>query len=180
MLKRTRDTKGAYLRGIYSRFMAERAKLGLADTPVSLNEVYEFAANHQLWTPPRYDVKKQFRKDMAQALRDGYFTDERGRNVRRYHAAKRLHCDEFGVVVQEVLWGDMLSEPPPERDHMEIALKGRREQIVGDCYQLKIDVSYYNENHAADHPIPMLWDFTNDLEDRDQPTEYNSEPAGDI
>jgi hypothetical protein len=153
--------------------------MGLGDKPVALDEVYDFAARHHLWAPPPYDVKKQFRKDMAKALRDGYFLDDRGRPVRRYHAAKRVHCDAFGVYVQQMLWADMLSDPPPQRDHMEVALKGRREQIVGDCYQLKIDVEYYNDKHSPDAPIRMLWDFTNDMNDREQPTEYNPEPAAD-
>ncbi len=151
----------------------------MGDKPVSLNDVYEFAARRRLWAPPKIDVRQRFRKDMAHALRGGYFPDDRGRSVRRYHAAKHVHCDEFGVVVQEVFWADMLSSPPPPRDHMEVALKGRREQIVGDCYQLKVDVEYYNGGHASDNPIQMVWDFTYDLEDRDQPTDYNPEPADD-
>lgn len=179
MRRQIRDTKGAHLRGIYTKFMAERERLGLGDKPVGLDEVYDFAAKQRLWVPPRYDVKRQFRADMAKALREGYFTDDRGRNVRRYHAAKTIHCDEFGVYVQGVLWADMLSDPPPRRDHMETALKQRREQVVGDCQQLKTDVSYYNEKHSPDAPIRMLWDFTNDLNEREQPTEYNPEPAGD-
>jgi hypothetical protein len=178
-MRRTRDTKGAHLRGIYSKFMAERERLGLGDKPVSLEEVYDFASRNQLWSPPKYDVKTQFRKDLAKALREGYFTDDRGQTVRRYHAAKRRYVDEFGVYVQQVLWADMLSDPPPQRDHMETALKGRREQIVGDCHQLKIDVDYYNGHHSADAPIRMLWDFTVDLDEREQPTEYNPDPADD-
>lgn len=111
--------------------------------------------------------------------REGYFEDDRGRNVRRYHAAKHVHIDEFGVTVPCMLWADMLTNPPPERDHMEAALKVRREQIVGDCFQLKVDVEYYNRKHSPDEPITMLWDFTNDVAERDQPTEYNPEPASD-
>jgi hypothetical protein len=46
---------------------------------------------------------------------------------------------------------------------MEIAFRQRREQIVADCAQLKIDVDSYNENRKPESPIQMVFDFTDDL-----------------
>lgn len=51
---------------------------------------------------------------------------------------------------------------------MERAFKGRRNQIVGDCVQLGTDVDSYNENVCLDDPIPMLWDFTDDVTESKQ------------
>jgi len=48
---------------------------------------------------------------------------------------------------------------------MELAFRQRRIQIVGDCRQLKNDVDSYNESHEKVPPIPMLFDFTDDLEE---------------
>jgi hypothetical protein len=161
------------MRSIYAQFMDERAQAGQADKPVKLDEVYSWAAQRDLWKPPKIDPSQRFRRDMARALREDYFKDAKGRNIRRYHAAKYLHVDGFGVAVQEVFWADMLSEPPPPRDHMEVALKQRREQVVGDCYQLKNDVEFYNARKPPKEPIRMLWDFTDDLAERDMPTDYD-------
>jgi hypothetical protein len=46
---------------------------------------------------------------------------------------------------------------------MEIAFRQRRQQIVGDCRQLKTDLDSYNENYNAGESLQMVFDFTNDL-----------------
>jgi hypothetical protein len=46
---------------------------------------------------------------------------------------------------------------------MGIAFQQRRQQIVGDCRQLKSDVDSYNENRNPSSPIQMVFDFTLDL-----------------
>ena len=51
------------------------------------------------------------------------------------------------------------------RKHMEIAFQQRRQQIVGDCGQLKRDVDYFNETHPNTAPIQMVFDFTEDVEE---------------
>jgi hypothetical protein len=53
---------------------------------------------------------------------------------------------------------------------MEIAFQQRRQQILGDCRQLKTDVDSYNDNYNSGSaaPIckwyltsPMIWQKTN-------------------
>jgi hypothetical protein len=51
------------------------------------------------------------------------------------------------------------------REHMEVAFQQRRQQIVGDCRQLKWDVDSYNQNHNAGEELQMVFDFTLDLEE---------------
>jgi hypothetical protein len=46
---------------------------------------------------------------------------------------------------------------------MEVAFQQRRQQIVGDCRQLKADLDSYNENYNLGESLQMVFDFTNDL-----------------
>ena len=48
---------------------------------------------------------------------------------------------------------------------MERAFAQRRQQIVGDCLQLRIDVDVYNDNHPDERPIQLVLDFTRDVEE---------------
>jgi hypothetical protein len=84
-------------------------------------------------------------------MREEYIVDVQGRRVRAKHAAR---------VEQAVFWADIRTAP---REHMEIAFRQRRQQILGDCHQLKDDVDSYNENQGTGAPIQMVFDFTNDL-----------------
>jgi len=58
------------------------------------------------------------------------------------------------------------------REHMEVAFQQRRNQIVGDCRQLKRDVDSYNENNHDGTWIQMVFDFRQDLAELEQPTDY--------
>src|SRR6266478_1070135 len=60
------------------------------------------------------------------------------------------------------LWQDIRSG---DRVHMEVALKQRRQQIVGDCKQLKSDVDSFNQNYNPGKQIEMVFDFRRDLEE---------------
>lgn len=57
-------------------------------------------------------------------------------------------------------WGDMRSAP---RQHMQPAFQQRRQQIVGDCRQLKTDVDSYNDNYNMGELIQLSLDFTRDV-----------------
>ena len=60
----------------------------------------------------------------------------------------------------EDAWGDARTAP---RQFMEVAFQNRRQQIVGDCRQLKLDVDSFNENRNPDRPIQLVLDFTDDV-----------------
>ena len=62
--------------------------------------------------------------------------------------------------VQSTLWDDIRTADP---SHMRIAFQQRRQQIVGDCKQLKTDVDSYNENGNPDEPIQLELNFTQDI-----------------
>ncbi|HZZ81470.1 MAG TPA: hypothetical protein VFE62_23410 [Gemmataceae bacterium] len=172
------ETYGAKLRRIYTQFIEHREHQGITNSPVNLNDVYQYACSIG-WQEPQSDPKQRFRKDMARALREDHFTDFKGRVVRRYHARKCVYIDSEGAYVQEVLWDDMLNDPTPVREHMEASFTQRRNQAAGELHQLKNDVDHYNDRNPGQSPILMLWDFTGDMNEQDQPTEYCVPPIAD-
>ena len=88
-------------------------------------------------------------------MREEYITDPQGRRIRAKHAAKRERDGRQGV-----FWEDMRTA---SHEHMEVAFQQRRQQIVGDCRQLKADLDSYNENYNLGESLQMVFDFTNDL-----------------
>ena len=103
------------------------------------------------WEPRTSDLISRCAEDLAEALRQEYRTDRRGRRYRANHAVRSR---------QGTLWADIDVAPRP---HMEKAFAQRRKQIVGDCVQLKTDVDVYNDKRSENEPIPLVLDFTDDV-----------------
>ncbi len=66
------------------------------------------------------------------------------------------------------LWADMDDEKAP-RSHFVKSFGQRRQQIVGDCFQLKTDVDVYNGKNQDKDPIQVPLDFTLDVEELQLP-----------
>ena len=88
-------------------------------------------------------------------MREKYYTDAQGREVRTKHAARTTRDG-----IQMMLWDDIRTA---DAAHMHIAFQQRRQQIVGDCKQLKTDVDSYNENRSPVEPIQLILNFTADV-----------------
>ena len=125
--------------------------------PTTTHEIAKWAIANRLWEPQISTVVDQCAKQLAYAMREEHFTDPQGRVVRAKHVAKITKNGK-----QLALWEDIRLA---SRQHMAIALQQRRQQIVGDCRQLKIDMDSYNENYNPSKPIQMIFDFTYDLEE---------------
>lgn len=98
---------------------------------------------------------KKCAEELSDAMREEYATDPQGRRVRVKHVAR------YGEGQAQIpLWADIRTAT---RAHMEIAFQQRRQQILGDCRQLKTDVDSYNENYSSGEPIQMVFNFTDDL-----------------
>lgn len=119
------------------------------------HEIAIWAIETGRWGPQRATLINQCADELSKAMREEYFTDPQGRRVRAKHVARR---PQYGK--QTSLWSDMRIAT---RDHMETAFQQRRQQIVGDCHQLKNDVDSYNDNINASDPIQMIFDFRDDL-----------------
>ena len=98
----------------------------------------------------------RYAEELSRAMREEYTTDPQGRTVRAKHAARKKGADGE----QLVFWDDIRTA---SREHMQMAFQQRRQQIVGDCHQLKLDSDSYNENANTGVPIQLIFDFTDDL-----------------
>ncbi len=125
--------------------------------PASARQIAAWAVRERLWMPQPSALIGRCAEDLARAMREEYIVDPQGRSVRAKHAARMTQDGE-----QLVLWADIRTA---ERQHMEIAFQQRRQQIVGDCRQLKADADSYNENISTERPIQMVFDFTQDLDE---------------
>ncbi|HET8629889.1 MAG TPA: hypothetical protein VFL91_20910 [Thermomicrobiales bacterium] len=127
--------------------------------PATARQIAAWGYQQKLLVPHPNAVIKRFAEDLARAMREEYITDPQGRSVRAKHAARIASNGE-----QLTLWADIRTAEPR---HMEIAFQQRRQQIVGDCCQLKTDVDSYNDNANPDRPIQMVFDFTQDVAERE-------------
>lgn len=125
--------------------------------PTTAKYIAGWAIRKGFWKPQDSSIISQCSDHIARAMRDEYIIDPQGRRVRAKHVAKISENGE-----QQLLWADIRSAP---RIHMELAFQQRRQQIVGDCHQLKVDADSYNENASRTNPIQIVFDFTLDLEE---------------
>jgi hypothetical protein len=131
--------------------------------PSSARQACEWTVAEGMLELPHIDPYDALAEDMAQALRAEYKTDAGGRKYRVNHAVR---VTKSGV--QYTFWATMGFAP---HDHMEKAFAQRREQIVGDCVQLKTDVDVYNDMSPSNIGMPkiqLILDFTDDVAEREQ------------
>lgn len=121
--------------------------------PASSREIAAWAIASGHWVPQPSSIVAQCADQISKALRDEYYTDPQGRRVRLNHAA-------HSGGEQLVFWDDIRTAKP---EHMLLSFQQRRQQILGDCKQLKNDADSYNENRQPEVKIQMVFDFTLDL-----------------
>lgn len=141
------------------RYKAEVGSDGLIDP----HEVAAWAYRNGLHKPSVKTVIDVIAADIAQVFREEYRVDRHGRRYRAKHAATKKH----GTKTLS-LWAD-LDDPTAPHDHFVRSFGQRRQQIVGDCLQLKTDVDVYNDKRTPAQPIQIPLDFTLDVEELQQP-----------
>jgi hypothetical protein len=123
--------------------------------PATAMEIAKWAIQHGLWQPqPDYIVAK-CAEELARAMGEEHIIDPQGRSVRAKHAARVWQDGK-----QLYLWDDIHTA---DRSFMAIAFQQRRQQIVGDCLQLKMDMESYNDNANPGAPIQLVFNFEQDL-----------------
>lgn len=138
--------------------------------PATAAEIANWAVNtgrNELTTPT---VERHVARELAQAMREEYFTDAQGRRVRAKHPARVAKNGQ-----QLMLWDDIRSAP---RNHMQMAFQLRRRRIAAECKQVKTDVDSYNNTHPDETPIQMVLDFTQDVEEIEL-AEASNKPSRD-
>ena len=119
--------------------------------PIPAMEVARWAIGRGLWQPQPDAFLAKAAEEFARAMGEEFITDPQGRQVRAKHAAR---------FQQTYFWGDIRTA---DRKFMAVAFQQRRQQIVGDCWQLKQDVDSYNENANPGRPIQLVLDFRADM-----------------
>ena len=125
--------------------------------PASVAEMAQWAIRTKKFALPEQTVEKICARELAQAMREEYITDSKGRRVRAKHPAKFKSGNE-----QKTLWDDIRTASHP---FMEKAIQLRRNHIVGECRQAKTDVDSYNDAHPKERAIQLVLDFTRDIEE---------------
>ncbi len=126
--------------------------------PSSAREAVERAVVEGMLQLPTIDPYDVLAGQMASALRAEYKEDRKGRRYRVNHAVR---VTKGGV--QYSFWASLGFA---SRQHMEKSFTQRRELIVSDCVQLKIDIDAYNELSATDDPVQLVLDFEDDVAER--------------
>ena len=137
--------------------------------PATAKEIASWAIRKNKWEAPVRSQIDDCARELADAMREEYFTDAQGRRVRRLHAMRQLKLLPDGKYKQLTFWLDIADD---EYDKLRVAFSQRRGQILGDCRQLKTDVDSYNDNNKEGKCVQMIWDFTDDLAELEQPSEY--------
>jgi hypothetical protein len=141
------------------RFRREVRDDGLLDA----HELAEWAYEKGLHKPPTRRIIDTIAADIAQHFREEYRTDASGRRYRAKHAAAVKNGNKTLS-----LWGD-IDDPTAPHDHFERSFGQRRQQIVGDCFQLKTDADHYNDARRPQKPIQIHLDFSLDVEELQLP-----------
>lgn len=150
---------GNQVKSYIERYKTERGGSGLLDP----HAVAEWAYREGLHKPSMRTVVDLIASDIAQFFREEYRTNEDGQRYRAKHAVREKRGDRTMS-----LWADIDDDKAP-RDHFVKSFAQRRQQIVGDCYQLKTDVDVYNGKNAGQQAIQVPLDFTLDVEELQLP-----------
>jgi hypothetical protein len=137
------------------RYQREMDDDGLVDPHL----VAEWAYKNGLHKPSVRTIVDAIAADIAQVFREEYRTDESGQRYRAKHAVR---SKQGGKSMS--LWADMDDDRAP-RDHFVRSFSQRRQQIVGDCFQLKTDADVYNGKNPLQRPIQVPLDFSYDVEE---------------
>ena len=109
---------------------------------------------------------------MQRASRSDYIEDDNGEPVRRRHAYRVTRGEE-----QLAFWVNM--EDATDKQ-MRICFSQRRRGILNDNEQLDRDCKYFNAKYNTGKQLVIDFDYTLDMHDKTQPTEYNDTPPEDF
>lgn len=140
-----------------------KVEVGRDDALIDPHELAEWAYRNGLHKPNVKTVIDAIAADIAQVFREEYRVDRFGRRYRAKHATTRKQGNKTLS-----LWAD-LDDPNAPHSHFVTSFAQRRQQIVGDCLQLKTDVDVYNEKRDPVDPVQMPLDFTLDVVELQQP-----------
>src|ERR1700678_1509666 len=102
--------------------------------PATREQIAEWAVANERYQLTRGMAVSQCAEKISRAMGLDHVKDKKGRSVRKYYAAR---IRENGQLVMK--WDDLNAERP----FMEVAAANRRNQVLGQCWQLKTDIDSY-------------------------------------
>jgi hypothetical protein len=155
-----------------------RYRKEVKDGEVELADVASWAIHQGLWAPPIKSQVDQLRKELSAAMRSAVFVDENGHKVRKNYCVRRKIIREDGTNYVQAVWADIDVATHP---FMHDSFAQRRDGVADICYQAEIDRRHYNAFRRKGNPeIKFALDFTLDVEDRMQSTDYNPGDMDDL
>lgn len=127
--------------------------------PATKQQIAEWAVSHARYQLTRGMAITQCAGKIGRVMGLEHIKDSKGRSVRKYYVAG---IRESGQLVMK--WDDYNADRP----FMEVAAANRRNQILGQCWQLKNDFDSYNERKCPENPIRLDFNFNIDLEELSQ------------
>lgn len=92
------------------------------------------------------------------------------------HPYRANHAYPVGHNRQGTLWAWIDIDEAP-REPMRKSLQTRREQMVGDAFQLSLDADHWNAIHDDEEPIQIELDFADDVEWRKNAPDEDEEAS---
>lgn len=119
---------------------------------IDLNEVAELALKMGWQAPPPVSAKERLAKQFKEAARQDVRHDRKtGRPYRGYHAVPK-----HGVDGQLAFSYIDIDDPKAKPQSFKKACVMRREQSVGDMYQLFLDQTHWNETRSSEQQVEIL------------------------
>lgn len=156
-------TKAEFLQEVTEQYRAAGEKW-----PATCKDIAGWVIREGLWAPYPKNLLTQCASEIAAAMRAEHFTDPQGRSVRAKRPYRAVDVLE-GNEEQVFLWVDMKEA---DEEQAQMAFQYGRKVVADDCRQLKVGVESYNENNPHGAYIEMSFDFTDDMSEMDQPSEY--------
>jgi hypothetical protein len=142
--------------------------------PVDPDTVAAWALETGLYRPEPIDPQKLLRRSIRRALREDYFEDPQGREVRAYHP-EMIEVRTGEGVMWKSRWHRIFEMPP---ELMRTAGQLRRRGAYRDVLQISIDFESYNDNNVFKAVVDVPdFNFNKDLEESRLPTEYPEGPT---
>lgn len=157
-------TKTEFLQEITEQYRSAGEKW-----PATCKEMAAWAIREGLWKPYPKNLITQCASEIAAAMREEHFTDPQGRVVRKKRPYRSVEGLLEGKEEQVFLWVDMQEV---NQEEAEMAFQYGRKWNLDSCRQLKLGVDSYNDNNPHGAHVEMSFDFTDDLAEMDQPSEY--------
>jgi hypothetical protein len=139
-------------------------------TALDMHVVAEFALQLGCRAPRPVSPVDLLARELSRAAREQTRRDKiTKRSYRVYHA---FPAYRDGAQVR--LWVDI---DEAQRGPMAASLSLRRQQMVDDGYHLALDADHWNSIHPEEDPIRLVFDFSDDVEERKNAPEEAGEAS---